>query len=105
VSREEWLRGMDSNHDNQLQRLVSYQLDDPGIDPQNCSRGPHTLTDSTAKNDVIAVKKSRTNDLHRRQQNLKTSSGARPTPLGSREPSLSVKLLKYVLRGRGVRAV
>jgi hypothetical protein len=22
---------MDSNHDNQLQRLVSYQLDDPGI--------------------------------------------------------------------------
>jgi hypothetical protein len=29
--REKWLRGMDSNHDNQLQRLVSYQLDDPGI--------------------------------------------------------------------------
>jgi hypothetical protein len=26
-----WLRGMDSNHDNQLQRLVSYRLDDPGI--------------------------------------------------------------------------
>src|ERR1700685_1200738 len=26
-----WLRGMDSNHDNQLQRLVSYQLDDPGV--------------------------------------------------------------------------
>ena len=23
---------MDSNHDNQLQRLVSYQLDDPGND-------------------------------------------------------------------------
>jgi hypothetical protein len=22
---------MDSNHDNQLQRLVSYQLDDPGV--------------------------------------------------------------------------
>ncbi len=29
--RIKWLRGMDSNHDNQLQRLVSYQLDDPGI--------------------------------------------------------------------------
>src|ERR1700722_9515912 len=29
--RGKWLRGMDSNHDNQLQRLVSYQLDDPGI--------------------------------------------------------------------------
>jgi hypothetical protein len=26
-----WLRGLDSNQDNQLQRLVSYQLDDPGI--------------------------------------------------------------------------
>ena len=25
-----WLRGLDSNQDNQLQRLVSYQLDDPG---------------------------------------------------------------------------
>src|SRR5579862_8181708 len=31
AARKEWLRGMDSNHDNQLQRLVSYQLDDPGI--------------------------------------------------------------------------
>jgi hypothetical protein len=28
---QKWLRGMDSNHDNQLQRLVSYQLDDPGL--------------------------------------------------------------------------
>ena len=25
-----WLRGLDSNQDNQLQRLMSYQLDDPG---------------------------------------------------------------------------
>ena len=28
---EEWLRGLDSNQDSQLQRLVSYQLDDPGV--------------------------------------------------------------------------
>src|SRR5215469_1628601 len=27
----EWLRGLDSNQDNQLQRLMSYQLDDPGV--------------------------------------------------------------------------
>jgi hypothetical protein len=28
---KKWLRGMDSNHDSQLQRLVSCRLDDPGI--------------------------------------------------------------------------
>ena len=30
--REEknWFRDVDSNHDTQLQRLMSYQLDDPG---------------------------------------------------------------------------
>ena len=28
---KKWLRGLDSNQDNQLQRLVSCQLDDPGI--------------------------------------------------------------------------
>ena len=27
---KKWLRGLDSNQNNQLQRLVSYQLDDPG---------------------------------------------------------------------------
>jgi hypothetical protein len=26
-----WLRGLDSNQNNQLQRLMSYQLDDPGV--------------------------------------------------------------------------
>src|SRR5271155_6074606 len=30
ANRQEWLRGLDSNQDSQLQRLVSYQLDDPG---------------------------------------------------------------------------
>ena len=31
LQQGKWLRGMDSNHDNQLQRLVSCRLDDPGI--------------------------------------------------------------------------
>jgi hypothetical protein len=26
-----WLRGVDSNHDSQIQSLESYQLDDPGV--------------------------------------------------------------------------
>jgi|HubBroStandDraft_6_1064221.scaffolds.fasta_scaffold170326_3 hypothetical protein len=29
---EGWFRDVDSNHDTQLQRLMSYRLDDPGID-------------------------------------------------------------------------
>lgn len=28
----EWFRDLDSNQDTQLQRLMSYQLDDPGTD-------------------------------------------------------------------------
>ena len=31
ASAESWLRGLDSNQNNQLQRLMSYQLDDPGV--------------------------------------------------------------------------
>src|SRR6266849_9447798 len=30
VIREEWFRDLDSNQDTQLQRLMSYRLDDPG---------------------------------------------------------------------------
>jgi hypothetical protein len=30
MCREIWFRDVDSNHDTQLQRLMSYQLDDPG---------------------------------------------------------------------------
>jgi hypothetical protein len=30
-NREEWLRGLDSNQDNQLQRLACYQLHYPGL--------------------------------------------------------------------------
>ena len=28
--RTDWFRDVDSNHDTQLQRLMSYRLDDPG---------------------------------------------------------------------------
>jgi hypothetical protein len=28
---ENWLRGLDSNQDSQIQSLESYQLDDPGV--------------------------------------------------------------------------
>jgi len=31
VTGKMWFRDVDSNHDTQLQRLMSYQLDDPGI--------------------------------------------------------------------------
>jgi hypothetical protein len=46
-----WFRDVDSNHDTQLQRLMSYRLDDPGTvgnslaeekecaKPQKCARG------------------------------------------------------------------
>ncbi len=30
MGRSEWLRGLDSNQDNQLQRLACYQLHYPG---------------------------------------------------------------------------
>src|SRR5271168_4873319 len=33
-----WLRGLDSNQDNQLQRLACYQLHYPGNGEQKCSR-------------------------------------------------------------------
>ncbi len=36
-----WLRGLDSNQDNQLQRLVSYQLDDPGTDSRIVAEARH----------------------------------------------------------------
>jgi hypothetical protein len=33
-----WFRDLDSNQDTQLQRLMSYRLDDPGMAERNCSR-------------------------------------------------------------------
>src|SRR6266852_304707 len=33
AQRELWFRDVDSNHDTQLQRLMSYRLDDPGTGP------------------------------------------------------------------------
>ncbi len=44
AARESWFRDLDSNQDTQLQRLMSYRLDDPGIDigivaePRKCSQ-------------------------------------------------------------------
>src|SRR5258708_38421420 len=43
---EKWFRDLDSNQDTQLQRLMSYRLDDPGIARRNCSRGMQACTDS-----------------------------------------------------------
>ena len=34
MTRRTWFRDLDSNQDTQLQRLMSYQLDDPGKGPQ-----------------------------------------------------------------------
>ena len=44
--RQDWFRDVDSNHDTQLQRLMSYRLDDPGTDsrsvaePYKCAKTP-----------------------------------------------------------------
>ena len=39
VIGKNWFRDLDSNQDTQLQRLMSYRLDDPGMAERNCSRG------------------------------------------------------------------
>jgi hypothetical protein len=41
---ENWFRDLDSNQDTQLQRLMSYRLDDPGMAGRNCSRGMQACT-------------------------------------------------------------
>ena len=47
-----WFRDLDSNQDTQLQRLMSYRLDDPGIDsrivaePRNAPKRPNFLPSS-----------------------------------------------------------
>ncbi len=42
---------MDSNHDNQLQRLVSYQLDDPGNDG-SYSADVHEFAEAASYSDL-----------------------------------------------------
>jgi hypothetical protein len=37
--KEDWLRGVDSNHDSQIQSLESYQLDDPGVAARSLAEG------------------------------------------------------------------
>ena len=51
---ENWFRDLDSNQDTQLQRLMSYRLDDPGMAGRNCSRGMQACTDGSADS-VCAV--------------------------------------------------
>jgi hypothetical protein len=47
IREEIWFRDVDSNHDTQLQRLMSYRLDDPGTDTKSvaearkCAQAPH----------------------------------------------------------------
>jgi hypothetical protein len=48
--RKDWFRDLDSNQDTQLQRLMSYQLDDPGMAGRNCSRGMQACTGSAGGN-------------------------------------------------------
>ena len=45
---KDWFRDLDSNQDTQLQRLMSYRLDDPGMAGRNCSRGTQVCTDGAA---------------------------------------------------------
>src|SRR5260370_29831960 len=40
AGRQTWFRDVDSNHDTQLQRLMSYRLDDPGIGTISVAEAP-----------------------------------------------------------------
>jgi hypothetical protein len=42
VSLGNWLRGLDSNQNSQIQSLESYQLDDPGIDKNSLAEARGT---------------------------------------------------------------
>ena len=49
ICGEDWFRDLDSNQDTQLQRLMSYRLDDPGMAVRNCSRGMQAGTDGVMR--------------------------------------------------------
>ncbi len=68
-----WLRGLDSNQDSQLQRLVSYQLDDPGIADSSA------LSLARAATEVI----------------VPALRSFAPHPVSVRESPLSARLSKY----------
>jgi hypothetical protein len=53
VIRKNWFRDLDSNQDTQLQRLMSYRLDDPGIAEINCSRGKQAGIDGATHIDEM----------------------------------------------------
>ena len=50
-----WFRDLDSNQDTQLQRLMSYRLDDPGMAGGNCSRAMQSCTDAKRMNICVPV--------------------------------------------------
>ncbi len=64
IRRKDWLRGLDSNQDSQLQRLVSYQLDDPGTDTSSvaerrkCPQGPAVGSSSAGIHSDCFLRKS-----------------------------------------------
>jgi hypothetical protein len=39
---KDWLRGLDSNQNSQIQSLESYQLDDPGVDKNSLAEARKT---------------------------------------------------------------
>ncbi len=51
---QSWFRDLDSNQDTQLQRLMSYRLDDPGIDSRIVAEPPQRAqTNSCPKNILL----------------------------------------------------
>src|ERR1700687_4846513 len=80
--RKDWFRDLDSNQDTQLQRLMSYRLDDPGMAGRNCSRGMQACTDGADGNGEAAAR-------------VESRGGGRRV----RVPTVSAKLLKPVHSG------
>jgi hypothetical protein len=84
---ENWLRGMDSNHDNQLQRLVSCRLDDPGIGCR--SRSKTERADAGIHETLDANRRERTPN-----ERVRRIADGRGTPLPTE-----------VIRGRNFRGI
>ena len=70
---KDWFRDLDSNQDTQLQRLMSYRLDDPGMAKRNCSRGMQACTDR-AEGRVKAATRAEGREDQRRVRELSVSA-------------------------------
>ena len=79
---KDWFRDLDSNQDTQLQRLMSYRLDDPGMARRNCSRGMQACTGGAAGSVNAAAR-------------VQSGCGGRRV----RAPTISAKLLEPVHSG------